>query len=100
MLVAWQEVEDQLAALHHLADEAAAEDAAAESAKSSAYHAERRYEGGIADYIEVTSTQSAALQAQRAALDARVRRLGAAVALLRALGGDWSESALARAAAR
>lgn len=100
VLVAWQEVEDQLAALHHLADEASAEDAAAESAKSSALHAQRRYEGGIADYVEVTSTQSAALQAQRAALDARVRRLNAAVALLRALGGDWSDSAQARSAAR
>lgn len=100
VLVAWQEVEDQLAALHHLADEAAAEDAAAQSAQSSAYHAQRRYEGGIADYVEVTSTQTAALQARRAALDARVRRLNAAVSLLRAVGGDWGASAPARAAAR
>jgi outer membrane protein, multidrug efflux system len=100
VLVAWQEVEDQLAALHHLADEAAAEDAAAASAKSSALHAQRRYEGGIADYVEVTSTQSAALQAQRAAIDARVRRLNAAVSLLRALGGDWRSTGQAQAAAR
>jgi multidrug efflux system outer membrane protein len=100
VLVAWREVEDQLAALHYFADEAAAEDAAAESARSAALHARRRYEGGVADYVEVTSTQSAALQAQRAALEARVQRLDAAVALLRALGGDWRESALAQAAAR
>ena len=88
------------AALHHLADRATAEDAAAESAKSSAYHAQRRYEGGIADYVEVTSTQSSALQAQRAALEARVQRLNAAVSLLRALGGDWRDPAPAQAAAR
>ncbi|MEJ1966385.1 MAG: efflux transporter outer membrane subunit [Gammaproteobacteria bacterium] len=89
-LVAYQEVEDNLAALHHLADELAADEAAAASAQRSAYHADRRYASGVADYLEVASTQTAALQAQRSALDARVRRLNAAVGLVRALGGGWS----------
>jgi NodT family efflux transporter outer membrane factor (OMF) lipoprotein len=100
VLVAWREVEDELATLHHVGDELAADEAASRSARSSAAHADRRYEAGIADYLEVTSTQSAALQAQRSALDARVRRLGATVALLRALGGDWrAEAGGARTAA-
>ena len=89
-LVAYQEVEDNLAALRHLADEVAADEAAAASAQRSAYHADRRYASGVADYLEVASTQTAALQAQRSALDARVRRLNAAVGLVRALGGGWS----------
>lgn len=93
-LVAYQEVEDNLAALRHLADELAADEAAAASAQRSAYHADRRYASGVADYLEVTSTQTAALQAQRSALDARVRRLNAAVGLVRALGGGWSREEL------
>ena len=95
-LVAYQEVEDNLAALRHLADELAADEAAAASAQRSAYHADRRYASGVADYLEVTSTQTAALQAQRSALDARVRRLNAAVGLVRALGGGWSREQLDR----
>ena len=93
-LVAYQEVEDNLAALHHLADELAADEAAAASAQRSAYHADRRYASGVADYLEVASTQTAALQAQRSALDARVRRLNAAVGLVRALGGGWGREQL------
>jgi outer membrane protein, multidrug efflux system len=100
VLVAYQEVEDQLAALRHLADELAANEAASASAKSSAFHATRRYDAGVADYIEVTTTQGAALSAQRAAIDVRVRRMAAAVSLLRALGGDWQEAAALRAARR
>jgi NodT family efflux transporter outer membrane factor (OMF) lipoprotein len=96
VLVSYQEVEDNLAALHHLADEVAADEAAAASAQRSAYHADRRYASGVADYLEVASTQTAALQAQRSALDARVRRLNAAVGLVRALGGGWSREQLDR----
>lgn len=96
VLVAWREVEDELAALRHRADELSASEAAAASAKSAADHADRRYEAGIADYLEVTTTQNAALSAQRAALDARVRRLDATVGLLRALGGDWRADSTAR----
>jgi outer membrane protein, multidrug efflux system len=97
-LVAYQEVEDNLAALRHLADELAADEAAAASAQRSAYHADRRYASGVADYLEVASTQTAALQAQRSALEARVRRLNAAVGLVRALGGGWTRDELERPA--
>jgi outer membrane protein TolC len=93
-LTACQEVEDNLAALHHLADEVAADEAAAASAQRSAYHADRRYAAGVADYLEVASTQTAALQAQRSALEARVRRMNAAVGLVRALGGGWTPEQL------
>jgi len=89
-LTAYQEVEDNLAALHHLAQEVSADEAAAASAQRSAYHADRRYAAGVADYLEVTSTQTAALQAQRSALEARVRRMNAAVGLVRAMGGGWT----------
>jgi len=90
VLTAYQEVEDNLAALRHLADAVSAEDAAAAAAQRALSHSNQRYSAGVADYIEVTSVQTAALQAQRAALDARVRRINAAVQLVRALGGGWS----------
>ena len=96
-LTAYQEVEDNLAALHHVTDELAADEAAAASAQRAAYHADKRYTAGVADYIEVTTTQTAALQAQRAALDARVSLLNAAVGLVRASGGGWSREQLALA---
>ncbi len=94
-LIAYQEVEDNLAALHHVADELQADEAAAASAESSAHHADERYAGGVADYVEVTTTHTAALQAQRDALTARVAALNAAVALVRATGGGWTRGDLA-----
>ena len=89
-LTAYQEVEDNLAGLHHLADELQADEAAAASARSSAYHADQRYDAGVADYVEVTTTHTAALQAQRDSITVRVAQLNAAVLLVRATGGGWS----------
>jgi NodT family efflux transporter outer membrane factor (OMF) lipoprotein len=89
-LTAYQEVEDNLAALHHLADEVAADEAASKSAQSAAYHSDTRYDAGVADYVEVTTTHTAALQEQRDAISARVLQLNAAVALVRATGGGWT----------
>jgi outer membrane protein TolC len=94
-LTAYQEVEDNLAALHHLADELKADEAASASAQSSANHADKRYDAGVADYVEVTTTHTAALQEQRNAISARVAQLNAAVALVRATGGGWTRDQLA-----
>jgi NodT family efflux transporter outer membrane factor (OMF) lipoprotein len=93
-LNAYREVEDNLAGLRYLADEVTANEAAAASAQRAAYHAGERYTAGVADYIEVTTTQAASLLAQRNALEARVARMNAAVALVRALGGGWSADQL------
>jgi NodT family efflux transporter outer membrane factor (OMF) lipoprotein len=92
-LTAYQEVEDNLAGLHYLADQVQADQAATVSAQSAAYHADQRYDTGVADYIEVTTTHTAALQAQRDTIDARVSQLNAAVALIRATGGGWGAPA-------
>jgi len=90
-LTAYREVEDNLAALHHLADEMAADEAASKSAASAANHSDKRYDAGVADYIEVTTTHTAALQEERDAISARVLQLNAAVALVRATGGGWNQ---------
>ena len=95
-LTAYQEVEDNLAALHHLADEVASDEAASKSAQSAAYHSDKRYDAGVADYVEVTTTHTAALQEQRDAISARVAQLDAAVALVRATGGGWTRDQISR----
>jgi outer membrane protein, multidrug efflux system len=89
-LTAYQEVEDNLAALRHLADEVTADEAASKSAASAANHSDSRYDEGVADYIEVTTTHTAALQEERDAISARVLQFNAAVALVRATGGGWT----------
>jgi outer membrane protein, multidrug efflux system len=89
-LTAYQEVEDSLVAVRRLAEEHAADAAAAKSAQSAAYHADERYAAGVADYIEVTTTHTAALAAESAALAAQAARLNAAVSLVQALGGGWT----------
>jgi NodT family efflux transporter outer membrane factor (OMF) lipoprotein len=94
-LVAYQEVEDSLVALHREAEERAADEAAAVSAKQSAYHADQRYAAGVADYLEVSTTHTAALQAEVAALSARVAEFQATIALVRATGGGWAGDAQA-----
>jgi NodT family efflux transporter outer membrane factor (OMF) lipoprotein len=95
-LTAYQEVEDNLAALHHLADEVAADEAASKSAESAANHSDKRYDAGVADYIEVTTTHTAALQEERDAISARVLQLNAAVGLVRATGGGWGRDQLSK----
>lgn len=92
-LVAYQEVEDSLVALRRLAEERAADEAAAVSARQSAYHADQRYAAGVADYLEVTTTHTAALQAEEDALAARVAEFQATIALVRATGGGWTGGA-------
>jgi outer membrane protein, multidrug efflux system len=93
-LTAYQEVEDNLAGLHHLADQRRADEAAATSAQSSAYHADQRYDAGVADYVEVTTTHTAALNAQRDTISVRVAQMNASVALVRATGGGWTQDRL------
>ena len=94
-LVAYQEVEDSLVALRRLAEERAADEAAAVSAGQSAYHADQRYLGGVADYLEVADTHTAALQAQIAAISARVAEFQSTIALVRATGGGWATGYMA-----
>jgi NodT family efflux transporter outer membrane factor (OMF) lipoprotein len=93
-LIAYQEVEDNLAGLHHLADQRLADEAAAASAESSARHADQRYDAGVADYVEVTTTHTAALNAERETISVRVAQMNASVGLVRATGGGWTQDQL------
>lgn len=94
VLAAFQQVEDQLALLRHFGEAAVAEREAAVAAQRAVDLATRRYEQGGAAYLDVVTAQTASLQARRSNVDLSTRQRRAAVQLVRALGGGWSDDAL------
>jgi NodT family efflux transporter outer membrane factor (OMF) lipoprotein len=91
-LVAFQEVEDNLAALRILQNEAKIEDGAVAAAQHSLQLSTTRYKGGVTNYLEVTTAESAALSDERTDVDIATRRMAASVLLIKALGGGWNVS--------
>lgn len=98
VLGGFQEVEDNLAALSLLAQEATVQDAAVAAARESAAIAMNQYRAGTASYLAVVVLQANALNSERTALAITGRRLSASVGLVKALGGGWNATALASAA--
>jgi NodT family efflux transporter outer membrane factor (OMF) lipoprotein len=93
-LTAFQDVEDNLAALRVLADEASPARAAVASANRSLELANYRYVGGVTTYLEVITAQTAALANQITAAEVLTRRMTASVLLIKALGGGWTTADL------
>jgi len=91
-LSAFQDVEDNLAALRVLQGEAKTQDAAVAAAEHSLDLSISRYKGGVTSYLEVTTAQSAALSDEVTAVSILTRRMAASVLLVKALGGGWNVS--------
>lgn len=91
VLRAIQEVEDSLAQERWLGIEAKRVAESVDAAKRVLDYSLTLYRDGATTYLDVVTAQTAALDAERTALALQTRRLQAAVALILALGGGWSE---------
>jgi multidrug efflux system outer membrane protein len=100
VLVAFGDVEDSLADIRHLADQAAAQQRAVVNAHRAAELADDRYRSGIVSYIEVVDADRDALTAERANAQLAGQRLIASVHLIKALGGGWEAAELVPALAQ
>ena len=94
VLTAFQEVEDNLAALRILGQEASVQEEAVKAAQDSVVVTMNQYGAGIVAYLNVIITQTTALSNQRVAMNILGQRMTAAVLLVKALGGGWSASDL------
>ena len=95
VLAGFQEVEDNLAALRILGEEAEVQEGAVRAARESVLLTTNQYKAGIVSYINVVTVQTTQLSNERAAMGILGRRLVAAVTLVKALGGGWSAAEIA-----
>ncbi|MGF6772293.1 NodT family efflux transporter outer membrane factor (OMF) lipoprotein [Paraburkholderia sp. GAS199] len=91
VLVAFQQVEDNLSALNSLADEAQSQQRATRAADLSLRLTTNRFNAGAVSYLDVVTAQTIALTNQRNADQIAARRLESSVLLLKALGGTWQD---------
>ena len=94
VLTGFQQVEDNVAGLRILENEAGVQAKAVTAAQKYLELAITRYKGGVTSYLEVTTAQSAALSDEITAVSILGRRMVDAVTLVQALGGGWDSSAL------
>ncbi len=93
-LTAFQQVEDNLAALRILETEAQQQHETTAAAEQSLDLFNIRYQGGVDTFLQVVTSQTAALNNQRNDIDIMRRRLDASVLLIKALGGGWTTAQL------
>jgi NodT family efflux transporter outer membrane factor (OMF) lipoprotein len=94
VLTAFQEVEDNLAALRILAHELDEQNDAVASSQRALSLATERYKSGIDSYLNVITTQTTLLNNQRTAVNLQMQQMTASVELIKALGGGWNQSEL------
>jgi NodT family efflux transporter outer membrane factor (OMF) lipoprotein len=94
VLSGFQQVEDNLAAVRILENEAKVQNEAVVAAQRSLDLSVTRYKGGVTSYLEVITAQSAALADEVTAVNILGRRMANTVLLIQALGGGWDRSSL------
>jgi multidrug efflux system outer membrane protein len=90
VLVAFREVQDALTATRLLNEQSSAQDRAVASARRAGELAQKRYDSGFVNLLEVLDAQRTVLTTERASAQLAAQRLTTSVALVRAIGGDWS----------
>ena len=93
VLTGFQEVEDSLAALRVLEEEAGVQQEALAAARQTVEVVTNQYKAGTVSYLNVIVVQATALSDEQTALAILGRRMAASVALVKALGGGWNASA-------
>ncbi|CAG9224653.1 Heavy metal RND efflux outer membrane protein, CzcC family [Paraburkholderia caribensis] len=99
VLVAFQQVEDNLSSLDTLANEADSQQRATTAADLSLKLTTNRFQAGAVNYLDVVTAQTIALSNERTAEQIDARRIDASVQLLKALGGGWDRASLTDARA-
>ena len=94
ILVAFGDVENSLAGIHHLGEQFTAQNRAVTNARRAAELAGDRFRAGIVSYLEVVDANREALQAERGRAQLAGQRLAASVQLIKALGGGWTAQQL------
>jgi NodT family efflux transporter outer membrane factor (OMF) lipoprotein len=94
VLTAMQQVEDNLAALRILAEEADKVQQTVQAARRALDISSAQYRSGTAGYLTVITSQATLLSADVTAVTLLTRRLTASVLLIEALGGGWNASQL------
>lgn len=92
VLTAFQQVEDNLAALRILDQVIAEQNSSIESAGRNLEEAQVRYRAGLDPYLSVLAAQTALLSDQQTAVSFRSQEMVASVQLIKALGGGWDAS--------
>ena len=95
VLEAFQDVEDNVAALRILDAEAGVQSEAVRAARESVTLTINQYKAGTISYLSVVTVQTALLSNERTSVGLLGRRLSATVGLIRALGGGWNAADLA-----
>jgi multidrug efflux system outer membrane protein len=93
VLVAFAEVEDNLAGLRILSGQTAQLDDAVVSARRSADLAQKLYAAGRSSYLDLLDAQRNLAAVERSAVQLRGNRAVTTVALIRSLGGGWDAAA-------
>jgi NodT family efflux transporter outer membrane factor (OMF) lipoprotein len=94
VLTAFQQVEDNLAAVRILSQDIQLQDAAVQSAQRSLHEATVRFEAGVDPYLNVIVAQTVVLNDQQIAVNFHMQQMVASVQLIKALGGGWDVSQL------
>jgi multidrug efflux system outer membrane protein len=92
VLVAFQDVEDSLSALHYLSQQSEAENRAFTAYKRALDLTNARYTTGLVSYFDVIQAQGLALNAEQLTLQIQGNRVATTVQLIKALGGGWADS--------
>jgi NodT family efflux transporter outer membrane factor (OMF) lipoprotein len=100
VLIAFQEVEDNLSTLRILSEELQQQDMAVISSRQLVTLANARFDSGIDSYLNVLAAQTALLSNQRTAINLQMLQMTASVQLIKALGGGWDDKLLGKPAAK